>query len=73
MFPVPTLSSDNYEEIIQDITTAPQRAKKAGRPLNLAEQFALRSEFRNLVRTDRIARASGLYDASVQAQTFRDG
>ena len=70
MFPGETLSSNNCEGEIQYITILPDSANKKGDPLTSEEQFALRSELRELMRIARIARTEALYDASVAARTF---
>ena len=65
-----TLSPNDYEERIRNISISPGRSKQTNDPLTAAEQFALRSELGELMRISTIERPGALYGALVLSQTF---
>ena len=65
-----TLSANDYDGGIRDISILPVPSKLMGEPLTESAQFALRPELGGLMRISRIARPDALYGASAPAQTF---
>ena len=66
-----TLSSDNYEGEIQDITILPGRERQMGAPLTHGAQFELISDIGRLMRIARISTPDALYGASIPAGASR--
>ena len=68
-FTCETVSYNDYEGGMRDISILPGSAKQTDEPLTESEQFALRSELVGLIWIARISRPCALYGASVSAQT----
>ena len=63
-----SISSDNYEVGIRDITISPERGKRKNEPLKPQERFDLMPEACELILIARIALPGALRDASIWAQ-----